>query len=327
MSSAAAVAEALRSHQSFILTSHARPDGDAIGSQLALAFALEALGKQVRLVDRDPVPTPYLAFPGLDRIELMPAVSGEADVVVFLECSDQTRPEVAGLDRFPAINIDHHEGNAMYGVVNWFDATAAACGEMVAEVIDALGVPWTRAIAEHLYLAVSTDTGGFRYGPITARTFDICRRIALTGAEPSALSRQIFDSHSIGRIRITGAMLDAMELHHDQRMAVLYFDEELLAATGASIDDTEGLVNIPLSAREVHSVALFKRQTPGVYRVSLRSKGTVDVRSVASRWQGGGHRNAAGCTLRGDYDALKEALVEAVGAALRDTEHAEESTI
>ncbi|MEZ5320087.1 MAG: DHHA1 domain-containing protein, partial [Vicinamibacterales bacterium] len=230
------------------------------------------------------------------------------------------RPEVAGLDRFPAINIDHHEGNTMYGDVNWFDGTAAACGEMVAEVIDALGVPWTREIAEHLYLAVSTDTGGFRYGPITARTFDICRRIALTGAEPALLSRRIFDNHSIGRVRITGAMLNAMELHHEDRMAVLYFDEALLAATGASIDDTEGLVNIPLSARQVESVALFKRQTPGVYRVSLRSKGPVDVRAVASRWQGGGHRNAAGCTLRGDYEVLKRDMVAAVGAALRDSQ-------
>jgi phosphoesterase RecJ-like protein len=316
MSSAAAVADAIRRRQSFILTSHARPDGDAIGSQVALGLALESLGKTVRLVDRDPVPEPYRTFPAVDRIELAPEVSGLADAAILLECSDLSRPEVAGLDRFFVINVDHHVGNTMYGAVNWFDAGAAACGEMVADIIDELGVPWTRDIAEHLYLAISTDTGGFRYGPITARTFDLCRRVALTGTSPSALSRKIFDSHSIGRVVLTGAMLNAMELHHDRRVAILYFDEEMLAASGASIDDTEGLVNIPLSARQVVAVALFKRQTPGVYRVSLRSKGDVDVRAVAARWAGGGHRNAAGCTLEGDYETLKRDLVAALGDAI-----------
>ena len=316
MSSAAAVADALRQRQSFILTSHARPDGDAVGSQLALAYALQSLGKTVRMVDRDPVPEPYRMFPGVDRIELTARATGDADAVVVLECSDLSRPDVIGLERYFVINVDHHQGNTMYGAVNWFDAGAAACGEMVAEIIDELEVPWTRDIAEHLYLAISTDTGGLRYGPITARTFDLCRRIALTGASPAELSRRIFDSHSIGRVRLQGAMLNAMELHHDDRVALLYFDEAMLAAIGASQDDTEGLVNIPLSARDVSAVALFKRQSPGVYRVSLRSKGDVDVRAVAARWDGGGHRNAAGCTLSGDYDELKRAMVDALGAAL-----------
>lgn len=316
MSSVHDVARAIRERQSFIVTSHARPDGDAIGSQVALALALEALGKTVRMVDRDPVPGPYRMFPAVDRIERTTAVSGEADACIVLECSDLSRPDVAGLDRYPVINIDHHEGNTGYGVVNWFDATAAACGEMVAELIDALGVTWTRAIAEHLYLAIATDTGGFRYGPMSARTFEVCRRIALTGAEPAALSRQIFDSHSIGRVRLTGAMLAAMELHHGERVAVLYFDDTLLAACGASMDDTEGLVNLPLGARDVVAVALFKRHKPGVYRVSLRSKGDVDVRAVATAWQGGGHRNAAGCTIEGEYDAARRRVVDALGAAL-----------
>ena len=316
MSSAAEVAAALRARHSFILTSHARPDGDAIGSQLALAYALDALGKQVRLIDRDPAPGIYGGFPGVDRIQVSGAADGPADAAVLLECSDITRPEVAGLDRYFVINIDHHLGNRMYGDVNWFDASAAACGEMVAEVIDALGVAWTREMASHLYLAISTDTGGFRYGPISARTFEICRRVAETGIEPARLSRQIFDSFGIGRVRLMGEMLHGMELHHGNRLAVLAFDEQLLARTGATVDDTEGLVNLPLNAREVVCVALFKRQAPGVYRLSLRSKGDVDVRSVALKWQGGGHKNAAGATLTGDYDALKGAVVDEVAEQL-----------
>ena len=316
MSSAADVAAALRARHSFILTSHARPDGDAIGSQLALALALDSLGKFVRLIDRDPVPAIYRGFPAVSRIEVAPHVDAAADAVVLLECSDITRPEVTGLDRYFVINIDHHVGNRMYGAVNWFDPTAAACGEMVADIIDALGVAWTREMAALLYLAISTDTGGFRFGPISARTFETCRRIAETGVEPARLSREIFDSFGIGRVKLMGAMLDGMTLHHDDRVAVLYFDEELLGRCGATIDDTEGLVNLPLNAREVVAVALFKRQSGGVFRVSLRSKGNVDVRSVAVRWDGGGHTNAAGATMTGEFAALKAAVVDALGAAL-----------
>lgn len=316
MSSARVIAQALRERQSFILTSHARPDGDAIGSQMALAFALDAIGKTVRLVDRDAAPVPYRDFPGMDRIELAPRVEGAADAVVLLECSTPNRTEVAGLDAYPMINIDHHLGNTMYGVVNWFDASAAACGEMVAEIIDALEVPWTREIAAHLYLALSTDTGSFRFGPVTGRTFEICRRIAETGLDLPTLSRQIFDSYSLGRVRLMGALLSRMELHCDDRLALLIFDDDLLSANGASIDDTEGLVNVPLGAREILAVALFKRQNGNGYRMSLRSKGKVDVRQVAMQFDGGGHRNAAGCTIEGDFDEAKRRLIDAIGKAL-----------
>lgn len=314
--SAAAVAAALKERQSFILTSHARPDGDAIGSQLSLALALRALGKQVRIVNRDPVPGPYRHFPAVSDIEYATEATGAADAVVTLECSDITRPGLAGLDRYFVINIDHHLGNEMYGKVNWFDGSAASCTEMVADVIDALGVAWTVEIAQHLYLGIATDTGGFRHGPISARTFDVCRRITEAGVEPAAMAREIFDSFGIGRVKLTGAMLSRMELHHGGRLAVLEFDDDLLAACGATVDDTEGLVNLPLGANEVLAVALFKRQSDGTCRVSLRSKPAVDVRGVAARWGGGGHRNAAGATLSGKLADLKTAVITELAKAI-----------
>lgn len=316
--SAVEVATAIRERHSFILTSHARPDGDAVGSQLALALALDALGKSVRLVNRDPVPTPYRAFPGVDRITLARHVDSPADAVVVLECSELTRPEVAGLDRYFVINIDHHIGNGLYGAVNWFDVSAAACAEMVAGLIDALGVRWTPEIAAHLYLGIATDTGGFRHGPISARTFDLCRRITEAGVNPAALSRQIFDSFGIGRVKLMGALLGGMELHHGDRLAVLRFDDALLANCGATIDDTEGLVNLPLGAKEVVAVALFKGQPDGTCRVSLRSKGAVDVRTVAAAWGGGGHTNAAACTITDEYEVAKRAMVNAIARAIGD---------
>jgi phosphoesterase RecJ-like protein len=310
------VAQAIRERTSFILTSHARPDGDAIGSTLALALALDRLGKRVRVVLRDPIPVPYRGFPAIERVERHSEVNGAADAAVLLECSDLSRPEVAGLDRYAIVNVDHHLGNAMYGAVNWFDPMAAACAEMVATLIDELGVAWTPEIASHLYLGIATDTGGLRYGPISARTFELCGRVASTGVEPAALSRQIFDNFSVGRVKLTGLLLSTMELHHTDRLAVLTLDDALLDQCGATIDDTEGLVNLPLAAREVASAVLFKHQHGQVYRVSLRSKGAVDVRSVASLWHGGGHRNAAGCTVTGDLPELKSAFVAALARAI-----------
>jgi phosphoesterase RecJ-like protein len=319
MSSAAEVAAALRARQSFILTSHARPDGDAVGSQLALGLALETLGKTIRFIDHDPVPGPYAGFAGANRVEATPRTTARADAVVYLECSSSDRPEVAGFEGQFAINIDHHAGNEMYGDVNWFDATAAACGEMVADVIDALGVPWSREIASHLYLAVATDTGGFRYGPMSARTFDVARRIALAGVDTAELSRTIFDSYGVGRVRLTGALLGTMELHEGGRLALLTLDDAMLSACGATMDDTEGLVNLPLGARDIAVVALLKQQGADRYRVSLRSKGAVDVREVATEWNGGGHHNAAGCSIPGTAAEVRQALVRALGRAMSRT--------
>lgn len=310
------VADAIRTRQSFLITSHARPDGDAIGSSMALALALDAMGKQTTVLLRDPVPVQYRGFPAIDRIRITDRADVQADAAVVLECGELTRPGLANLEAYTLINIDHHLGNTMYGAVNWFDERAAACAEMVAEVIDTLGVAWTREIAAHLFLAITTDTGGLRYGPISARTYDLCRRIVDAGVDTPLLSRQIFESYSIGRVRLTGALLGAMTLHHDNRLAVLAFDDDLLARMGATADDTEGLVNMPLGAREVVAAILLKKQKDDTWRVSLRSKGDVDVRAVATQWQGGGHRNAAGCTVAGDQDAVTRMLVDAMAPSL-----------
>lgn len=318
------VVAAIRERQSFVLTSHARPDGDAIGSQMALGLAIESLGKTVRWVDHDAAPQPYRHFPAVDRIEVSPSFQGDVDAVIVMECNTLARPEVEGFNvagRF-VINIDHHRGNTMYGDVNWFDESACAVCEMAAEIIDALGVKWTPEIATHLYLGISTDTGSFRHANITPRTFEICRRIAETGVSAAALARQIYDSFSIGRVKLTGDMLHAMELHHNNRVAILYYDDELLKTCGATTDDTDGLVNIPLGAKDVQAVALIKgqassrsasgQQSAGEFRVSLRSKGDVDVRAVAEKYNGGGHRNAAGCNIPGTLEAVKLALIDAL---------------
>jgi phosphoesterase RecJ-like protein len=303
----------------FLITSHARPDGDSIGSQVAMAAALRALGKSVRLINRDAPPPAYLAFPGVAAIEVAASVDPreEFDAAIVMECSDLARPGVAGLERFFLVNIDHHAGNTLYGAVNWFDESAAACGEMVADVIDVLDVPWTREIGTALYLAILTDTGSFRHGSMTARTFEVCRRAIDAGVDPVFLAQTVFDSSSIGKLKLIGALLAGMRIEADGRLAVLELSDALLTQTGTTVYDTDGIINMPFMASEIQAVALVRAEgTPQQVRVSLRSKGDVDVRAIAGNFGGGGHRNASGFTVTGDPAQVRERVIGLMRDAL-----------
>jgi phosphoesterase RecJ-like protein len=285
-----------------------------------MAYALEALGKQVRLINADPAPEHYFEFPGVNRIEIATETTAEADAVIVMECSELARTGVSGFGGF-IINIDHHGGNRMYGAVNWFDESAAACGEMVFDIIKALGVPMTPEIATHIYLAILTDTGSFHHSNITPRTFDICRQAVEAGVNPAAMARRVYDSNSFGKLKLIGALLDDMELVDGGRLAVLQMDEAVLAACGCTHNDTEGIINLPLTAREIQAVVFFKVGPTGEVRVSMRSKYDVDVRVVASEFGGGGHKNAAGFTVPGPLaDARRRIVARLVQAVDRGLE-------
>jgi phosphoesterase RecJ-like protein len=223
-----------------------------------------------------------------------------------MECGDLTRTGVSGLDRGFVINIDHHVGNTMYGEVNWLDLSAAACGEMVFELIQALGVPLTFDIAVHVYVAILTDTGSFHYSNITPRTFDICRQCVEAGVHPPTVARAVFDSNSLGRLRLFGAVLSRMELDPAGRVATIMVDRRMTADSGGTYEDTEGLVNLPLTVKDIQAVVFFRETEENEWRISLRSKGNVDVNAVASEFGGGGHKNASGCGATGPLEDLKE---------------------
>ena len=313
------IIDAIRSRQRFVLSSHVRPDGDAIGSQLAMAYALRALGKDVRLLNRDPAPSNLADFPGVGDIQVCDRTDDPGDAVIVMECGDIGRTGVAGLDRGYVINIDHHVGNTMYGALNWFDGSAAACAEMVWDLIVDLGVPITTAIATHIYVAIVTDTGSFHYSNISPRTFDICRQCMVAGIEPTPIARTLFDSNSLGRLKIFGAVLNDMRIDPSGRVATIVLDRALAAACHATAEDTEGLVNQPLTVKTIQAVAFFKEIGDGDWRVSLRSKGHVNVNSVAKVYGGGGHTNASGCSATGQLAALvpvfERALIEQVEQA------------
>ncbi|RPJ78354.1 MAG: bifunctional oligoribonuclease/PAP phosphatase NrnA, partial [Acidobacteria bacterium] len=296
---AARIAAELRRRNRILITSHLKPDGDSIGSQMALAGALRSLGKEVRVVNHDQASPPLLTFPWVEQIEIADRVDGEYEAVVVMECGDLARTGVEGLERYFLINIDHHPGNAMFGDINWFDASAAACGEMVFDVLQALDVPLTREIATHIYVAILTDTGSFHYSSISPRTFDICRQTLEAGVDPVAIARNVFDSNNIGRLRLFGAVLGGVELEDSGRLATIYLDRAMARAAGGTYDDTEGLINLPLTIKEIQAVVFFKEVSHSEYRISMRSKGDIDVGDVAKRFGGGGHKNASGCTVHG----------------------------
>lgn len=310
------VVAAIRARDRFVITSHARPDGDAIGSQVAMALALRALGKQVRVVDADPAPPPMRELPGMELIEVAPRVDDPGDAVITMECGDIARPGVEGLARGYVINIDHHPGNTGFGALNWIDLSAAACGEMVFDLIVALGTPVTADIATHIYLTILTDTGQFHFSHITPRTFEICRRCVEAGADPTAISRTVYDNNSLGRVRLFGAVLNEMHLDPSGRVATLVMDRAMAARCQGSYDDTEGLINFPLTVKDIQAVVFFKENGPDDWRISMRSKGAVNINKVAKEYGGGGHVNASGCGAAGRLDDLRTIFETKVLAAV-----------
>jgi bifunctional oligoribonuclease and PAP phosphatase NrnA len=310
------IVDALRARQRFVLSSHSRPDGDSIGSQLAMVYALREIGKEAVVVNADPAPSPLMAFPGVADIRIASTVEDEFDAAIIMECGDLQRTGVSGLERFFVINIDHHPGNMAYGQINWFDASAAACAEMVYDAVRALDLPLTKEIATHIYLAILTDTGSFHYSSISPRTFEICRECVEAGVDPVLVARNVYDSNNMGRLKLFGAVLGAMQIDQTGRIAIVYVDHEMARAAGGTYEDTEGLVNLPLTVKEIEAVVFFKQNKGDEYRVSLRSKGAVDIGTIAKEYGGGGHKNASGCTISGPIEELQKALVAKIEGAI-----------
>jgi phosphoesterase RecJ-like protein len=316
----AAIVTHLAAASRIVVSSHERPDGDAIGSGMALVLALRAMGKDARMVMCGEPPSYLRPFPAVDGLWITRHVDEVFDAAVIMECSDLSRTGVGGLDRSPVLNIDHHPGNVRYGAINWVDESAAACGELAYTLIRALGAPVTAEVATHVYLAILTDTGSFHFSHLSPRTFDIAARCVEAGANPEAIARTHYDSNRMARVRLFGSVLSGMAVDPTGRIAMLTMTPEMAAAAGGTYDDTEGLINFPLSVQEVVAVAFFKQgDSPQQWRVSLRSKGPVDIGRIAAARGGGGHRNAAACILTGEVEPLRAelmtALAEAVAAA------------
>jgi phosphoesterase RecJ-like protein len=299
-----------------LMLGHVHPDADVLGTLLALGLALEGRGWSVVYGGPHPAPAALGFLPGIERYRRLDEVGGPFDLAVLTDCPNPQRTEgLIDQARRAArlvVNIDHHPDNRRYADVNWLDTDAAATGEMVHELLDALGAPLTPQIATNLFTAIHTDTGSFRYSNVTPRTLRIAAALVAAGAEPAFVSASLYERRAPDALRWLGVSLARVELSDDGRLAWLALPAGLVPE---AFVESEELVNYPRSVATVR-VACLLREHDGQVKVSLRGKGDVDVQKIAARFGGGGHRNAAGCTLPGSLAEATRAVLEAVRTAL-----------
>jgi phosphoesterase RecJ-like protein len=281
----------------FVLTSHARPDGDAIGSALACCQILRLLGKQADVVMHDPVPRIYQPLPFADRVVQTDRINGNYEAAIILECDSIQRTRLEGLENQFLINIDHHTSGRQFAQVNWIDPQAIATAEMVYRLAREVDVKISPEIATCLYTALMTDTGSFMFKGTNERTFALAREMALAGADPFQCARNIYFAHSTEKMRLLGAALS--NLHREGPLAWIWVTRDQMERSHAKEEDCEGIVNYALSIQDVEVAAFFRELPDGRYRVSLRSKGQLNVADIAERFGGGGHECASGCSMDG----------------------------
>lgn len=323
-----AVTAYLRDHDRFLILLHLRPDGDSVGSSLALALGLGRLGKRALVVRADELPRNLGFLAGIDRVapaEAVLAAPGEWDAAILIDCGDPERVGASArlLERAAkVINIDHHLSNARYGDLNCIETNAAAAGEVVFRILKDLEVPFDPEIAGALYAAIVTDTGSFRYESTSARTHEIAAELLRHGVRPGEVSRRIWEEKPVSSLRLLERALGSMGLAADGALAWVSLSRADFEATGADRDESEGIVNYPRTLAGVEVAVLFQEEappgpdgSPGEVKVSLRSNRWVDVSRLAAAFGGGGHARAAGCTLRcGLEEARSQVLARAAEA-------------
>ncbi len=307
----AAVLEAIRQRERFLITSHARPDGDAVGSVLALWMVLKEMGKHAEMQLFDRVPLIYRTLPAADQIRSAPALSDsfQPDAVILLECDSIERSRLKGLEGSCLINIDHHTSGRRFADVNWIDTEASAVGEMVYRLAVAANTRITPQMATCLYTALLSDTGSFCYEGTSAETFALAKTLVELGACPGRIAQDVYFSNPASKMRLLGAALTTLK--REGRIAWLWVTHSDMIRLGAVEEDCEGIVNYAIGISGV-DVAVFLRELPDHrVRLSLRSKNKVHVAEVAEQFGGGGHENASGCTLDGPlYSAMDRILDE-----------------
>lgn len=306
------ILEIIRSRDGFAITAHVRPDGDALGSELALMLALESLGKKVAIVNKDPVPERYTTLPGWERVLVSDRLPEKYAAVFVLECGSFERTGLQDLNRQFVVNIDHHHSTRNYAAVNWIDEKACAVGEMVYRIAKALDVKITPEIATNIYTAVLTDTGSFQFAATTAATFRMAADLAECGADVAGIARNVFYSNPIAKLNSMMVMLNRMKLGCGGRLVWTAVTREDMRKHNCMEDDVEGLVNYPLTISGVDVAVFFRELENGTFRVSLRSKNSIDVCEIATEFGGGGHRNASGCTLPGPLSTAATTLLTKV---------------
>jgi bifunctional oligoribonuclease and PAP phosphatase NrnA len=291
----------------FILTSHARPDGDAVGSALACCQILRSMGKQAEVVLSDGVPGIYRPLPYADSVLRDVGQAPDAEAAIILECDGIARTKLSGLDKHYVINIDHHDTARPFGDVNWIDPNACATAEMIFRLAREAGVRVSPEVATCLYTAVLTDTGSFCFTGTTERTFALAQELVKCGADPVKIAQSVYFSTQLSKMKLLGEALRT--LHRDGSLAWMNVTHRTVELCESQEEDCEGLVNYALAIEGIEVALFFREQPEGGFRVSLRSKGAVNVAKVAETFGGGGHTCASGCAIEGPLSVATERMI------------------
>lgn len=299
----------------FLIATHINPDGDALGSSLALAEALASHGKKTFLYDRDPVPKYYRFLPGHRKFsnDLKKALRTDP-VLVLLDCNSPERAALDGVTFRKTVVIDHHETERDFGDLRWVEKDAAATGMLVYALIRSFGLQVTRSMATNLYAAIAVDTGTFRYSNTTEEVLRTAAELVTAGAEPNAIAEYLYETWDYGRFRLFLLVMNTLE--KQDGVAVVHVTADMFRQTGTTAEDTENFANLPRRIDDVKVAALFRETGSGEWKASLRSKGAANVARIAEQFGGGGHRNAAGFRIKGDFATAKKALLKALRKAL-----------
>ena len=305
------IVSVLKKEKVFLLATHLNPDGDAIGSALALSGALESMGKEVHVYNKDLVPEFYKFMPGNKRFRsgLKKSLS-QKPVLVLLDCNS---PERAGLEQYSfrkSVVIDHHETERNFGDIRWVVPSAAATGLMVFYLIKAMGVRVTSDMAINLYTAVAVDTGTFRYSNTSPEVLRASAELIEAGANPSFVSECLYERWEENRFDLLVMTLNNLEIKNN--VAVMHITKNMFEKTGTKPEDTDNFSNLPRMINSVKIAALFRDMGDGFWKASLRSKGDVNVAKIAELYGGGGHKNAAGFKIKGSLKSAKEKLLLAM---------------
>jgi len=306
------IVSVLKKEKVFFIATHINPDGDAIGSALALSSALESLGKEVHVYNRDRVPEFYQFMPGYRRFKtgLKNALT-KKPVLVLLDCNS---PERAALEHYSfrrSVVIDHHETETDFGDIRWVVPASAATGLMIFYLIKAMGVALTRDMSTNLYTAIAVDTGTFRYSNTSSEVLKASAELIEAGANPAFTADCLYERWGINRFDLLVMTLHNLEIKND--IAVMYITEDMFQKTDTTPEDTENFANFPRMIQTVKIAAVFRDIGNGFWKVSLRSKGNVNVAKIAELYGGGGHKNAAGFKIKGSVKSVKEKLFRATG--------------
>jgi phosphoesterase RecJ-like protein len=311
----------LNNSRNVLITTHASPDGDAIGSLLAMNLAMQGKFKQITIYNESPIPAVYRFLPGVHGVINQLDCAAPFDTAVVLDCGDLQRVGEAAdiVGQIPEIiNIDHHITNTRFGTCQLIDVQACACTEILYHLFDRMRVPFTRELATCIYTGILTDTGSFRFSNTSRTTFQVCEKMVACGVDPFRVAQHVYGTYSLGRIKLLNLALDSIEISENGKVSLMALTRAMLNETGTQPEDTDGMINYARRIQDVKIAVLIQEHMNGSdlsgqrrpYHVSLRSDGSVDVAAIAAMFGGGGHQSAAGFSIESTLAEIKAQILQ-----------------